>query len=263
MSRPIVQAKKPAVALYKFWDHVLTFQEAERSGLGDAGWGIQREVEGVISLGQRGGYSGFDPHFYLRKDGAFALNTMWGYYRRDVIRRNVPFLGYSHVCRRYQWFPDLTQSRRGWANLNKWDDPIPYISEAIFTAHSYYSTMRWIELAKVDGEWKFQLARKQTALSGKPHSKETVANLHRRWQQYEQLVAKRYLRAEQRARGNTVPVSARPPTLRAGRETVPEQQAVSRLLAHLEVGRPAKTNPLLRPKEARHGADHMAPTNQL
>lgn len=263
---PSHMSARPAVALYKFWDTVLTHTGQDRLEFGQRGWSLIRETGDSIGFGQ------YRSHFVVDAKGRFHLDKMHGTYRRNVIAQHVPFLGWSYTHSRYQWLVDFNAPTNlyHWrtTNLADWQNPHHYVSEDLLGCRTYYQTNRWCVLKKVDGEFRIQLAHDQTAPDRHGEYNERLqAELpaaRKQWCRYEQIVEQRYARARRNHLGEAAnEMSVRTPTMLIGNQPLPTDVAVERLLALLEVDQPAKTTPLKRPKEARDGSNNMAPAHTL
>jgi len=264
---------QPAIALFRQWEAVLNAWGNEVCAFGRFAWGVEWQhqdsspsPDDCIGLGQQWGDRGLSTHFTLTRGGRFMFNTMWGYTRRSRITEYVPFLQWSHLHGRYQWLiADKPMEYIGYRGLQDWNDRRHYVSEDLLGCRTYSQTNRWVELKARAGSWTIQPALDQ----GWPGRSERVVDetILEDWVRYEKLIERRYLRYENQARtaGSAEPwgMSERIPIVKAGSKPLGTTQAIDRLLALIQAEQPAKTTRLKRPEEAQHGADSLAPTNQL
>lgn len=261
-----MKQKHPAKALYAFWNQVLE-HHGNDVAFGWHGWGLTWSHDDQIGFGQLYSRTGtVYPHFYLDPKGRFQWAKMWGYYRRNAIVRHVPFLAYGHIHSRYQWTPNMGRdpvARRHYygISLGDWQDPRHYVSEDLLGARGWSNPSLWCELVEVaEGDWRILPSRKQHE-----HIRNwSHAEAMKRFARYDDLVTQRYNRAERDYRiyhkmdmpeHLKLPREQRAPTIRVDGADLSMSEAVQRMAVLIEVGKPAKTTPLKRPKEARHGND--------
>ena len=257
----------PALALFKQWDQILSGWGQDTMAYGRTGWGLQRlgDDNSVIGFGQMAlatCRTNVYSYWKLRPDGRFKWSGgMWGWDRRSIIAEAVPFLDWSHIHGRYQWFPVWTsrevQSR--WQHLRRWQSPVRYVSEDLLGCRVYRGNTPWCRLAWIDNDWKIVPAR-DTDDFIQPEPYQVLVD---RWNAYEALVKKRYRKLENfdRIRRGLQPiVSERAPTVRSQGQTLTTDQSIERLVALLKIDHAAK---ITRPKEATCGTDNVAPAHQL
>lgn len=262
--KPIADSPHPGVALYRFWNTVLTAYGNDTVAFGEKGWGLKRDGRN-IGYGQFYKW-GVYPYFTIAPDGRFQFGGMHGEYRRSAIAK-ATFLDWTWTHSRYQWlvnFDLATKGQRWWdrrKDITDYEKPLHYLSEDVMGCRTWGQTRRWLILEQGAYGWKIGPARNQEAAPGKRTSKAAYDLLRASWDHYEHVVDLRYRRLRNVAEGRST-VSVAPPTVRDGKQVLNEGQAVQRLLAFLEESQPAKTTAFKRPKEAPNG-NNLAPAHQL
>lgn len=259
---PYASSARPVQETYKAWDTILTATGRDQVTYGHANWALHRvrleDGDHYIGFG-RGG----SPDIILDKRGRFHFSfSFHGAKQRNIIMRNVPFLGWSWTHSRYQWLVNFDTNVAPWGysttNLRDPERPIHYVSEDLLGCRTWGQHRPWCVLEKrADGQWAIAMAKNQMPLPRHTLASD-VKYMRQRWEHYEQLVAARY----RRARGEPSPVSVRTPTMLNNNQPLPPQQAVEALAALFSVDSPAKTTPLKRPKEAQRD-HHMDPAYNL
>jgi len=258
---PYASSARPVQETYKAWDTILTATGREMVTYGHANWNLHR-----VRLEDGDHYVGFgrggSPDIILDKRGRFHFSfSFHGSKQRNIVMRNVPFLGWGYARSRYQWYVNFDTSVAPWAwpsgNLLDPENPIHYVSEDLMGCRTWGQLRPWCVLEKRNGQWAIAMAKNQT-----PYTRGTangdLKGIRQRWDQYERLVKARY----RRQTGEPSPVSVRTPTMLNNNQPLPPQQAVEALAALFSVDSPAKTTPLKRPKEAQRDHD-MDPAYNL
>lgn len=276
--------ENPAIALYRYWLSVIQAtnppHEQDRCVPflvdGHGIWILGKDWRGrpILAFGQTRGYerSGWSL-FEVTAEGHFRISAnMHGAHRRNVVR-HATFLSWGYRASRYQWYVDTANVYKplwSWSHdsFKDWANPLRYYSEDLLGCRTWGQTYAWMALERWREGWRMVPTRRQEMFHGSRLDRRAMrryAALKQRFDDYERLTERRYLKHENIHRENIgldPKRSARPVTVRAGGQVLTQDEAVKRIVALLNPATPAIT-PLPRPKEATHGDHHLAPAHQL
>lgn len=219
--------------------------------------GFDQQQRPVLWFGRRWHQNYLDPRLALDADGRFFLYSLWGNTQREQVAQ-ATFLNFGYAASRIRWFVDCDHTYHC-VDLHDPANPVRY-------HHANVVTGRWLRLRRSGPIWDLEPALNQLWPS-------ELAQGHNAWGQdndtalaharqvYDYDVALRERRYTRLARSITGK-QGRTSTARiteAG-QPIGRDQAVTRLVALLEVRTPAKSTPK-RPKEAHDGKHDLASTN--